>query len=154
MSDLLCNRAKGRFVEWHHRVDQGDPADSRLYWIPISAGSVTDAQLRDADTFADMVTLGVTERTANGWNRKTLTASDLASLSPDDTNDRMDVDAPDPVWTSVSTDAVTDLVLCYASVATPTNSQLVPIGVWDFAVSPSGGDVTAQLNAAGYGRAS
>lgn len=154
MADLIVNISKGRFVEFHNRVDSGDPSTSRLYLIPISAGAVTDATLKDCDDFAAMVTAGITERTANGWNRKTLTSSDLAALSPDDTNDRMDVDAPDQTWTAVSTDAVTDLVLCYASVASPTNSQLVPIGVFDFAITPSGGDVVAQFNAAGYGRAS
>ena len=35
-------------------------------------------------TFADMVTAGITERTANGWNRKTITSSDLTALAPDD----------------------------------------------------------------------
>lgn len=153
MADLICNIAKGRFVEFNNRVKSGDPAAARLYLIPISAGAVTDATLRDCDDFAAMVTAGITERTANGWNRKTIAAADIAAISPDDTNDRFDVDIPDQTWTTVSTDAVTDLILCYSGTASPTNAQLVPIAVYDFAVTPSGGDITAQINAAGYARA-
>jgi hypothetical protein len=153
MADLICNISKGRFVELHNRVKSGDPAAARLYVIPISAGAVTDATLRDCDDFAAMVTAGITERTANGLNRKTIAAADIAAIAPDDTNDRQDVDIPDQTWTAVSTDAVTDLVLCYSATGSPTNAQLVPIAVYYFAVTPSGGDITAQINAAGYARA-
>ena len=100
-----------------------------MYVIPISAGAVSDATALDVDTFADLVTAGVTERTANGWNHKTLAAADLASMAPDDTNNRMDIDIPDQTWTAVSTDAVTDLVICYSATASPrrTAKQLVPL---------------------------
>ena len=154
MADIVFNISKGRVAELVNRVKVADPSAARLYVIPISAGAVTDATARDCDTFADLVTAGVTERTANGWNRKTLAAADLASVAPDDTNDRMDVDIPDSVWTSVSTDAVTDLVICYSATASPTNAQLVPLTMHDFAVTPSGGDVTAQVAATGFYRAS
>ncbi len=157
MADLVFNVAKGRVAELVNRVKTADPSAARLYVIPISAGAVTDATLRDCDTFADVITAGVTERTANGWNRKTLAAADLASgagATADDTNDRMDVDIPDPVWTAVSTDAVTDLIVCYSATASPTNAQLVPLTLHDFAVTPSGGDVTGQVATAGFYRAS
>ena len=145
MADLVFNISKGKVAELYSRVDAGDPAAARLYVIPISAGAASDATLRDCDTFADIITAGATERTANGWNRKTLTSADLAALSPDDTNDRMDCDLADQTWTTVTADAVTDLVICYAAVGSPTNSQLVPLTLHDFAVTPSGGDVTAQV---------
>lgn len=152
MADTKCNISKGQVVELHKRVKNGDPTAARLYIIPISAGAVTDAQLADADDFAAMVTLGVTERTANGWNRKTIAAADLNTVTPDDVNDRVDVDiVNDQTWTPTA-DAVTDLVLCYSSVASPTNAQLQPIGVYDFSITPDGSLVTAQINSAGYHR--
>lgn len=154
MADIVFNIAKGRVAELYNRVKTADPSAARLYVIPISAGAVSDATAMDVDTFADLVTAGVTERTANGWNRKTLAAADLASMAPDDTNNRMDIDIPDQTWTTVSTDAVTDLVICYSATASPTNAQLVPLTLHDFAVTPSGGDVTAQIAAAGFYRAS
>lgn len=146
MTALVPNIAKGRFAELYNRVDTGDPAAARLYVIPIARGAVTDAQLTDADDFAAMVTLGVTERTANGWNRKTLTSTDIGLLTPDDTNDRMPIDIADQSWTpTVGTDTVTDLVLAYASVASPTNAQLVPLAVVPYAVTPTGATEVAQI---------
>lgn len=141
MANLIPNIAKGKVAEYYDRVENGDPAAARLYVIPISAGAVTDATLLDCDDFAAMVTAGVTERTANGWNRKTLSSTELATGAPDDTNDRNDRSLPTQTWTAVTADAVTDLVICYASVASPTNAQLVPLEVMDFAITPSGSDV-------------
>jgi hypothetical protein len=147
MTALVPNIAKGRFAELYNRVDTGDPAASRLYVIPIARGAVTDATLTDADDFAAMVTAGVTERTANGWNRKTLTTTDLAALTPDDTNDRMPIDIADQSWTPTNAaDTVTDLVVAYASVASPTNAQLLPLVVVPYAVTPSGATETANIN--------
>lgn len=146
MTSLIPNIAKGRFAELYNRVKLGDPSAARLYVIPIAAGAVTDAQLLDGDDFAAYVTAGVTERTANGWNRKTLAAADLASLTPDDTNDRMPTDIADQSWTPTNAgDTVSDLVICYASVASPTNAQLTPIAVVDYLVTPSGALETAQF---------
>jgi hypothetical protein len=147
MGTLTCNIAKGRVVELHNRVEAGDPSAARLYVIPISRGGVTDAQLADADDFAAMVTLGITERTTNGWNRKTLSSTELGSVAPDDTNDRFAVDSTDFVWTAVASGggAITDLVICYASVGSPTNAQLMPLTVHDFPITPDGSDVTATV---------
>lgn len=151
MGNLVINIAKGRWAELYNRVKLGDPAAARLYVIPISAGAVSDATLLDCDDFAAMVTAGVTERTANGWNRKTLAAADLATLTPDDTNDRMPVDIGDQSWTPTA-DAVTDLVICYAAVASPTNAQLVPCTVHDWAVTGTGAVEVATFT--DYARAS
>lgn len=154
MADLVFNIAKGRVAELYNRVDSSDPSASRLYVIPISAGAASDATLRDCADFAAVITAGATELTTGGWNRKTLTAADLAAFAADNTNDRVDVDIPDAVWTAVSGSAATDIVICYAAVASPTNAQLVPLTLHDFAVTPNGGDITAQIATAGFYRAS
>lgn len=147
MATLTFNIAKGRVIELHNRVKVGDPAAARLYVIPISRGAVTDATLEDCDDFAAIITAGATERTTNGWNRKTLAAADLSVITPDDTNNRGAVDAGDFTWTAVALagGAITDLVICYASVASPTNAQLLPMTNHDFAITPDGSDVTATV---------
>lgn len=142
---IVCNISAGRVAELYNRVDLGDPAAARLYVIPIDVGAVTEATMRDADDFAAMVTAGVTERTTGGWNRKTLAAADLAAMAPDDTNNRMALDTADLTWTAVTAGAVTHLGYFYASVASPTNAQLVPLTVHDFAITPDGSDVTATV---------
>lgn len=153
MSDFAFNIAKGRAVELYNRVDSNDPANSALIIVPIDAGAVTDATMRDVDTLSALLGL-VTERTTGGWGRKTLTDSDLAAPSPDDTNDRFDIDIPDQTWTGVSAGAVTDLIVCYDNDTTGgTDANIVPISCHDFAITPDGSDVVAQIAAAGFYRA-
>lgn len=146
MGDFTFNVAKGRVAELYNRVDSGDPAAARLYVIPVDVAAVSDATLRDLDDFAAIITAGVTERNANGWNRKTLAAADLAALAADDTNDRMPLDLGDQLWTPGPTvGAVTDLIFCYASVVTPTNAQLTPLTQHDYPITPDGSDVLATV---------
>ncbi|HET6915456.1 MAG TPA: hypothetical protein VFH56_05140 [Acidimicrobiales bacterium] len=147
MADFTYNIAKGRVAELYNRVKTGDPAAARLYIIPVAAGAVTDATLKDCADFGAVITAGVTELTTGGWARKTLAAADLAAMAPDNTNDRMPLDTGDQTWTAVTagTTSSTDLIFCYASVATPTNAQLVPLTQHDFAATPDGSDITATI---------
>jgi hypothetical protein len=84
----------------------------------------------------------------NGWNRKTLAAADV-TLTLDDTGNTYSVDITDQSWTPTA-DAVTDLLLAYdADNAAGTDSDLVPLAWYDFAITPDGSQVTAQINASG-----
>lgn len=149
----MTNIAKGRFAELYNRVDLGDPSTARLYVIPIAAGAVTDATLADCADYAAMVTAGITERTANGWNRKTLSGTDLTTLTPDNTNNWMPCDIPDQSWTPTNAgDTVSDLVIGYSATASPTNAQITPLCVLDWVITPSGAVETATF--ADFARAS
>ena len=143
MSNVVFNIAKGRVVELALRVKNGDPAAARLYAIPVDRAAVTDATLLDLADFAAIITAGVTERATSGWSRITLAAADL-TVGPDNTNDRGAVDSIDLVWTP-SAGNVTDIVICYASVASPTNAQLVPCTIHAFAVTPTSVQETATV---------
>ncbi len=155
MADLVFNIAKGRVVELFNRVDTNDPTNSALILIPVDVAAVSDATLRDFDTFSAITGGGVTERTTGGWNRKTLTDADITMPAPDDTNDRYDIDIPDQTWTAVTAGAVTDLILCYdADTTAGTDANLIPLCLFDFAITPDGSDVVAVVNAAGFFRAS
>lgn len=131
-----------------------DPAAAILTVIPVDVAAVSDATLRDLDDFAAIITAGVTERSATGWNRKTLTDADITMPAPNDAGDSYDIDIADLVWTSVTAGAVTDIIICYSSVGSPTNAQLLPLTQQDFAITPDGSDVTGVVNAAGFFRAS
>lgn len=153
IADLVFNIAKGRVAELYQRVDTNDPTNSALIVVPIDAGAVTDATLRDLDTLA-AVLAQVTERTSGGWNRKTLTDSDLSAFAADDTNDRVDLALSNQTWTAVSSGAVTDLLVCYDSDTTGgTDSNIVPLTLHDFAITPDGSDVQATISG-GFYRAS
>lgn len=147
MADVLCNIAKGRWIEWFYRVDNNDPTNSAIIIVPIDAGSATDDNIRDADTLAAILALGggMTERSSSGWNRKTLTDADITFGSPDDSANTMSVVISDQTWTPTA-GAVTDLLVCYDSDTTGgTDSNILPIGVLDFAITPDGSIVTMDV---------
>lgn len=147
MATFAFNIAKGRAVELTNRVKVGDPAAARLYVIPLSA-TPAQATAVDVDDFAALITAGATEAAAGNWNRKTIAAADITALTPDDVNDRYDVDFIDLLWTPGPTTGNNSvaLVVCYASVATPTNAQLLPLSHHDFAITADGSDVTATVS--------
>lgn len=157
MADFVFNVAKGRVVELYNRVDTADPANCALVIVPVDVGATSDATLRDFLTLAAVLGGGATERTTGGWGRKTLTGAALAAAAPDLANDRFDVGAgtANQIWAAVTAGAVSDLILCYDNDTTAgTDANLIPLLCYDFAITPDGTDVVAQVNAAGFARAS
>lgn len=156
MADLVHNQAKGRFAEWAERSRTGDDANAALIMsVWNNDGSSTDDNVRDADTVAAIEALtGVTERTTSGWARKTISDGSI-TVTIDDTNDRVDVDIPDQTWTAVSAGTSTDIGVAWDKDTTAgTDSNIIP-GTWhDFAITPDGSDVTAQIATGGVYRAS
>ena len=156
MSDIVFNQAKRRVAELYIRVDTGDPSTSRLTIVAIAAGTTTDAQFRDFDTLAQCLpgSGGAAEATNSGYARKTLTAADLVAFSPDDANDRVDLDIPDQTWTAVAAGTNwTDLIICYNPTA-GADSTIIPLTLHDFPITCDGSDVQAVISAAGFFRAS
>jgi hypothetical protein len=159
MADLVFNISKGRVAELYNRVDTNDPANSAIIIALLaSSGVESDATLRDKDTFADLVSGATNEATNTGYARKTLTDADIVAFAPDDTNDRVDLDIPDQTWTAVANDgtgAIGDFVTNYDNDTTSgTDANIVPMTLHDFAVTPDGSDIVAQIATAGFFRAS
>jgi hypothetical protein len=159
MANQIFNIALGRVAELYNRVDTNDPANSALIIVLLaSTGIETDAVLKDKDDLAAVVSGTTNEATNTGYARKVLTDADIVAFAPDDTNDRVDLDIPDQTWTAVANDgtgAIGDLLVCYDSDTTAgTDANIVPLTMHDFAVTPDGSDVTAQIASAGFYRAS
>jgi hypothetical protein len=156
MADFVFNIAKGRVAELYNRVDTNDPAASALIIVVIDAAGDTDATMKDRDTLSALLAGTANEVTNSGYARKTLTDSDLTAFSPDDTNDRVDLDIADQTWSAVAAgSAWTDLLVCYDNdTAGGDDTNIIPLTCHDFAVTPDGSDITAQINAAGFYRAS
>jgi len=157
MANFVFNVAKGRVAELYNRVDLNDPAASALIVaILATAGIESDATLIDKDDLAAVVAGTTNEVTNSGYARKTLTDADIVAFAPDDTNDRVDLDIPDQTWTAVAAgDGWNDFVVCYDSdTGAGTDAAIVPLTLHDFLVVPDGSDITAQVAAAGFFRAS
>lgn len=159
MADFVFNIAKGKVAEYAGRVNANDPANSALI-VCLFNTSATDATLKDLDTVAAVEADGNTAELTSGTNanyaRKTLTDAGSITITVDDANDRVDVDIPDQTWTALGAGtAITDVLIGYDSDTTGgTDANIIPLVWLDFAITPDGSDVTAQIAAAGFYRAS
>lgn len=156
MANLILNIALGSMAEWYKNVDGNNPANSALIVIAWNT-TATDAVIKDLDTVAALeAEVNTAEVTNAGYARKTLTDVDLVAFAPDDTNDRVDLDIPDLTWTAVvAGTAWTDLSVNYDNDTTVGTDANITPGTWhDFAVTPDGSDIIAQIAAAGFFRAS
>jgi hypothetical protein len=157
MADFVFNIAKGRVTQLYDNVDTNTPANSALIVVVLAtSGLETDAVLKDLDTLTALVAGTTNEVTNTGYARKTLTDTDLSAWTPDDTNDRVDIDIPDQTWTGVAAgDGWSKLVICYDNDTTGgTDANIIPLTAHDFVLTPDGSDITAQIAAAGFYRAS
>lgn len=147
MTDQIANNSKGSFGEFAKLA----AANDAIIWMPLeTSGLESDATLLDFDDFAALVAGTTNEQTTLG--RKTAAS---VTRTVDDTNNRVDVDCADLVWTGGTGNAVSRLAGGYDPDTTGgSDSDIILIGTWDFVVTPAGGDITAQFNAAGFARAS
>lgn len=138
MADFVFNIAKGK-VKYYAELPATNDA---LIVIPIEAtGLETDATLKDYDDVAALIAGTSNEQTTGG--RKTVTT---ATVTVDDTNDRVDIDIADQVWTGLTGNALGALIIAYDPDTTGgTDSTLVPLTKHDFAITPDGTDVTATI---------
>jgi hypothetical protein len=157
MADFVFNIAKGRVVELAQRVDGNDPSASALVVVVLAtSGLESDATLIDKDTLADVLSGATNEVTNSGYARKVLTDSDIGPFAPTDASDRFDLDIADQTWTSVAAgDGWSKLLICYDNdTAAGTDANIIPLTAHDFVVTPDGNNIIAQINAAGFYRAS
>jgi hypothetical protein len=157
VANFVFNIAKGRVVEYFNRIDVNDPANSALIVVVLAtAGLESDATLIDKDDLAAVVAGTTNEVTNAGYARKVLTDADITMPAPDDVNDRFDIDIPDQTWTGVAAgDGWSKVVIAYDSDTTGgADSAIVPLTAHDFVLTPDGSDITAQVAAAGFFRAS
>lgn len=157
MADFVFNIAKGRTVELYNRVQSGADVNGAIVVVAINAGAATDDTMNNYDTLLALTgDAAVAEVTNAGYARKSLAAASLTAIAPDDTNNRIELDIPDQTWTAVAAgSAWTDLVICYdADTTAGTDANIIPLSCHDFAVTPDGSDITAQIATAGFYRAS
>jgi hypothetical protein len=147
MANFVFNVAKGKVAYYAGLPGTNDA----LIVVPIeTTGIETDAALIDYDTLDALLTATNNEQVTMG--RKTAAT---VTATVDDTNDWVDVDMADIVWTAATGNAISALVVCYDPDTTVgTDADLIPLTKNDFVVTPNGGDITAQIATAGFFRAS
>lgn len=144
MADLIFNIAKGAAAEKARD-------DSTKFGILLIKTAESDAALKDRTTVADILA-GNTEANFTNYARKT---GITATLSVDNTNDWVTLDMPDQTWSAAggaTNNTLAKLIIYYEEAA--ADGTRVPIGAFDFIVTTDGSDVVAQINAAGFYKAS
>lgn len=139
MADFVFNIAKGK-VAYYASLPAANDA---LIAIPIEASGVeSDATLKDYDTVSALLAAANNEQSTMG--RKTLGS---VTVTVDDTNDRVALDAADITWTAATGNAISDILICYdPDTTTGTDADLIPLTWHDFSITPDGSDVTATIS--------
>ena len=160
MADRIFNIAKGRIAAYHDNVQSGDVASAVLRaQLLVSSGTTDDAR-DNATSWTSLLATGTTvEFVGTGYTAggKVLADADLTALDVDNTNNWVNLKlTADPVWTSLAAGngPTTHIVFSYDPDGTNTPANNIPLSIQDFAVTPNGGDVTADVGVNGYARAS
>lgn len=155
MGNQVFNVGLGRSAEFFNRIDANDPAASELVIMVLATSGIeSDAVLKDKTTFADVVSGTTNEVTNTNYAQKVLTDADIA-FTVDHANDRVDLDIADQTWTAIAAgDGWNDVVIGYDPVGSQVMSDIIPMTLHDFLVTPDGSDITAQIATAGFYRAS
>lgn len=141
MADFVYNVAAKRAMDGN--LDLDSPVDLRVLLLG------TDAEDRDHANLAAIITAGAVESTNTGYSRQALAGDATAQ---DDTNDRAEYDATDPVFSSIANDGTGNIVAAIVYLYVDgTNANDIPIAHYDtnFPVTPNGSDITLQINAEG-----
>ena len=139
MATIVFNIALGRIADYASLP----AANDALVMVPLeSSGLVADSTMRDYDTLSDLLAGASNEQTSVG--RKTLAS---VTVTVDDANDRVAVDAADVTWTAPTGSAIGAVVICYDPDTTGgTDADLVPLTKHDLSWTPDGNNFSLTVS--------
>lgn len=138
MANIVFNIALGRLAYY---ASLPATNDALLLIALESSGLETDAVLRDKDDFAAVVAGTTNEQTT--VTRKTLAS---VTVTVDDTNDRVALDAADVTYTSPTGNPIGAMVICYDPDTTSgTDADLIPLTKHDFSWTPDGNNFNLAI---------
>jgi len=152
MANVVFNIAKGRVA--HYGLLTGGANDGMLLVLLKTAGLQADATLIDHDTLSVLLAAANDEADFTGYTRRALAN---VTVTVDDTNERVDVDADSPssYTNSGASQAVSKALVCYDPDTTAgDDTTIVPLVALDCVVTfDTGVPVTLSFDAAGWFRA-
>ena len=152
MADAVFNIALAK-VKYYAELPATN--DALIVVLIKSSGLEANATLKDYDDLAALLAASNDEADFTNYGRKTITS---VTVTVDDTNERVDIDFADQTWTAAgggTNNTLGALLVCYDPDTTGgTDSTVVPLTKHDFSVTTDGSDLTAQVAAAGFFRAS
>lgn len=143
MSDIVFTVAKGRIA---HYASLPGATDSIIV-VPIrSVGLVDDVTMA---AYANLsVLLAATNDEQLTMGRKTVTGVTQAIVGS-----RVDITCDDFTWTAATGDTIGALVFCYKPDDASPDTDIIPLGKYDFFITPTGADLSVKIPAGGFLRA-
>jgi len=138
VANITLNIALGR-VAYYASLPATNDA---LIMVPLeTTGLVADSVMRDYDNLSLLLAGASNEQTTVG--RKTLAS---VTVTVNDTDDRVDIDAADVTWTAPTGNAVGAVVICYDPDTTAgTDTDLIPLTKHDITWSPDSNNFTLTI---------
>lgn len=151
MADGVFNVAKGRIAYY---ASLPAAADALIAVLVKATGLEADDTLNNYDDLAALLAATNDEADFTNYTRKTLAS---VTVTVDDTNNRVDIDAADLVYTAAggaANNSIGKLLICYdGDTAAGTDANIVPLTYHDCVFTTDGTDQTIVFNAAGIARA-
>lgn len=151
MADGIFNISKGKI---RTQAELTATNDALIFVLLKTTGLVADDTLNNYVDLAALLAGASDESTATNYVRKNITT---ATITQDDTNNRVDIDVADQTWTTLGgadNTAISKAIVCYDGDTTAgTDSAVVPVSYHDFVITPDASDVTLVVATAGLMRA-
>lgn len=151
MGNVIANVAKGRIAYY---ASLPATNDALIVVLLKSSGLEADTALVDHDTLSAVLAAANDEADATNYARKTLAS---VTVTVDDTNDRVDIDADDWSYTSLggaSNNTIGKAAICYDPDTTGgDDTTIVPLGFFDFTLTTDGNTVNVTVPSGGFARA-
>jgi hypothetical protein len=161
-SDFVFNIARGAMKYYYHAVENStvlassgqftSTANAAFILVPVETTAIeADDVLNNYDDLATLLAAASNEQTNQA--RKVLTETELAAVpTPDDTNNRLDLDLPDVTYTAWAGNGVGKILLCFRPDTGSADSAVIPLVAFAVTITPDGNDVVLQINSAGFWR--
>lgn len=148
MANVVFPYAKGRWVE-KYSLPTG--SDNILVVLLQSTGLQADATLGTYQFLSQLLTAGNTEATFTNYSRHVLTSASI-TVSVNTSTGVTTVDITDQVWNAAggaTNNTLGALLTCYRPTSASTDSSVVLLTKHDFAVTTTGGNLTATVPSIG-----
>ena len=150
MSNQVMNFARGKIGYYAADALGLAGANSRLVVVVLEAVEADDTLNNYDELDALIAAAGNTEATSTNYARKQIAAAGVTSSVDDTANTAKAVIDADQTWTAVAqagSETWDKLLVCYdADNTAGTDANIVVLTHHDFAVTPNGGDITANFD--------
>lgn len=145
MTDRMFNIAKGI---WRYYCSLPDTSDALVVVLLKSSGLQADDVLDNYTDLASLLASTNDEADFSNYARKVVSTGIV--VTPNNTTNAVDVDAPDQTWTAAApTNALGAVVWCYRPASNSLDSAIIPLWKYGVTATTNGSDLIASVNAAG-----